>query len=72
MTNDLLDDLFHGCALEAWLWTAGATGQWPPDSERTRRLAYALYEAALRTRQGQKPVDAAPEPGRNETTSTND
>lgn len=45
---NILDDLFHGCALEAWLEIAEATGQWPPDSESVRRRAYELYEAALR------------------------
>ena len=50
MTDDVLDDLFHGCALEAWLRTARASGQWPPDAEATRRLAYHLYEAELRRR----------------------
>ncbi len=48
--TDILDDLFHGCALEAWLRTARASGQWPPDSEVIRRLAYQLYESELRQR----------------------
>lgn len=49
MTDDApLPDLFSSCALWAWLTVAAETGQQPPDSERTRRLAYDLYEAELR------------------------
>jgi hypothetical protein len=47
MTKDnILDDLFHSCALAAWLEIWRETGQWPPDSELTRRRAYDLFEAA--------------------------
>ncbi|QOV92104.1 hypothetical protein [Humisphaera borealis] len=59
---NILDDLFHGCALEAWLEIAEATGQWPPDSESVRRRAYELYEAALRERHEENPVDKHVEP----------
>jgi hypothetical protein len=48
MTQDILDDLFHSCALTGWLQIAQETGQWPPDSELTRRRAYELYEAEKR------------------------
>jgi hypothetical protein len=48
MTRDILDDLFHGCALAAYLDQAAADGTWPPDSEATRRSAYCYYEDALR------------------------
>jgi hypothetical protein len=44
MSDDILGDLFHGCALWAWMEVAEETGQWPPDSEATRRRAYDLYE----------------------------
>lgn len=47
VADDLLDDLFHGCAWQAYLQIWGETGQFPPDSEATRRLAYRLYEEAL-------------------------
>jgi hypothetical protein len=47
MSDDILDDLFHGCALAAYLEVAAETGQWPPDSELTRIRAYRLYEEAL-------------------------
>ncbi len=46
---DPLDDLFHGCALAAFLEAAARTGG-PPSSEATHRLAYRLYEAALAER----------------------
>lgn len=43
---DLLDDLFLGCALTAYLEQAQIQQRWP-DSEATRRRAYRLYEDAL-------------------------
>ncbi len=46
MTDSILDDVFHGCALTAYLEVWRQTGQFPPDSETTRR-AYQLYEEAL-------------------------
>jgi hypothetical protein len=47
MTDDILDDLFHGCAWTAYLEVWRRTGQFPPDSEATRIRAYQLYEEAL-------------------------
>jgi hypothetical protein len=44
--DDILDDLFHGCALAAYLDQA-VEQQGRPDSEATRRKAYAYYEQAL-------------------------
>lgn len=49
--DDILDDLFHGCAFRAFLEVANAQGRWP-DSETTKHLAYAYYEAALAERNG--------------------
>lgn len=46
MTTGPLDDLFHGCALAAYLEVAAREQAWPA-SEETRRLAYRLYEDAL-------------------------
>lgn len=46
--DDLLDDLFLGCALSAYLDQAQIQQGWP-DSEATRRRAYRLYEDALAT-----------------------
>jgi len=46
-SSDILDDLFHGCALQAFLEQAQIEGAWP-DPEATRKRAYQLYEAALR------------------------
>lgn len=46
---DLFDDLFHVCALRAYLEQAYMQGDWP-DSEATRRRAYRHYEAALAER----------------------
>ena len=47
--DDILDDLFHGCAFAAFVELAAACGG-PPDSEAIRRLAYRHYEEALRER----------------------
>jgi hypothetical protein len=47
---DILDDLFHGCAWAAYLEVWQQTGQFPPDSEATRRRAYQLYEESLAAR----------------------
>jgi hypothetical protein len=46
MTDSILDDLFQGCALTAFLKQAHTEQGWP-DAESTRRLAYQLYEEAL-------------------------
>ena len=46
---DLLDELFHACALRAFLEVAARAGG-PPASGPTRRRAYELYEAALAAR----------------------
>lgn len=49
--NDILDDLFHGCAFTAFLEQASIEGGWP-DPEATRVRAYRLYEQALAVRNG--------------------
>lgn len=55
--GDFFDDIFHACALRAWIDVAQTTGRWPPDTEATRRLAYALYERELRKKN--EPASAA-------------
>ncbi len=44
--DDILDDLFHGCAFAAYVDQA-IEEQGPPDREATRRRAYAYYEQEL-------------------------
>ncbi len=44
--DDILDDLFHGCAFAAFVDQAAAQGG-PPDPELTRQRAYRYYEEAL-------------------------
>jgi hypothetical protein len=44
--DEILDDLFHGCAFFAFVEQAIAEGG-PPDMEITRRRAFQLYEEAL-------------------------
>ncbi len=46
MTDDILDDLFHGCAFAALLEEAHACQGWPA-SEAVKRRTYRLYEEAL-------------------------
>jgi hypothetical protein len=53
-TDDILDDLFHGCALAAFLEQAVVEQGWP-DAEATRRRAYGLYENALAEKNAAKP-----------------
>jgi len=44
--DDILDNLFHGCALAAYVELAVLT-KGEPDSETTRILAYRYYEEEL-------------------------
>lgn len=46
MSDDILDDLFHGCAFVAFLKEARIRQDWP-DVVAIRRRAFALYEAEL-------------------------
>lgn len=46
MSADILDDLFHNCALAAFVEQAVACQSWP-DMQATRDLAYRLFEQAL-------------------------
>jgi hypothetical protein len=52
--DDILDDLFLGIALTAFLQVAFEQRAMP-DAEVTRRRAYQLYEDALRSRNGAVP-----------------
>ncbi len=52
-SDDILDDLFHGCAFAAYIELAITTGA-TPDSEATRRLAYRLFEEELALKQQRK------------------
>jgi hypothetical protein len=45
--DEILDDIFHGCAWAAYVEEMVAKQQWPPDAEATRRRAYAYYEEEL-------------------------
>lgn len=51
--DEILDDLFHGCAFAAWLERAAIEGG-PPDGEATRRLAFRYYEEELAARNRRK------------------
>lgn len=47
--DTILDDLFHGCALAAFVEQAIAEGGWPGPTA-TRDRAYRRYEQALASR----------------------
>lgn len=53
--DDILDDLFHGCAWAAFIEQARIEDSWP-DVEKTRRIAYRLYEQSLRASPLKKPL----------------
>ena len=53
--DDILGELFHGCALAAFVDQAIEEG-WPPDCEATRRRAYRYYEEALAEKDAAKRV----------------
>ena len=52
--SDILSDLFHGCALAAFVEQATLTTGWP-DADATRRRAFDFYEVALANRHLQTP-----------------
>lgn len=45
--DEILDSLFHGAAVAAYVDQMIEEQQWPPDSEKTRQRAYRMYEEAL-------------------------
>jgi hypothetical protein len=53
MTDDILDDLFHGCAFAAFIEQSIIEGG-TPSIEATRCRAYRLYEEALAERNRDK------------------
>ena len=56
---DIFDDLFHACALAAFLEEARLTQAWP-DREHTRRRAYLLYEQELARQPRNYRIDETP------------
>ncbi len=51
--DDILDDLFLGCALRAFVEQATVEQGWP-DSGATRQRAYRYYETALAAKNAQR------------------
>jgi hypothetical protein len=47
--DDVLDDLFHGCAFAAFI-DQSIEERGPPDIEATRHRAFAYYEQELAAR----------------------
>lgn len=52
--GEFLSDIFHSCALLAYVEIVEETGQNPPDSELTRRRAYQYFEGYKRDMSAQK------------------
>jgi len=53
--DDILDDLFHGCAFAAYVELAVAC-RGVPDQEATRRLAFRYYEEELAKKHRGEPI----------------
>lgn len=47
--DEILDDLFHGCAFAAFVELATLHGE-EPESQATKERAYAIYEEELAAR----------------------
>lgn len=56
--DDLLDDIFHGCAFAAYVELAAAC-RGVPDMDATRMLAYRYYEEQLAERNAKPEVTPA-------------
>jgi hypothetical protein len=54
--DDILDGMFHGCALAAYLDQAGQQQGWP-DVVATRQRAYDYYEKELARKNRQKSAE---------------
>lgn len=63
MEDDILDDLFHGCAVAAYIDQA-TLEKGPPEREATRKRAYAYYERELAARNGRADTIIARRAGR--------
>ena len=59
--DEILDSLFHGCALAAFLDEAAERQGWP-DSVAVRLRAYRYYEDALAEKHRRKSAAIMPEP----------
>ena len=58
LDSSIIDDLFHGCALAAFVEQAKVHGAWPCPAA-TRRRANQLYEQALAS--SPKAIGSSPE-----------
>jgi hypothetical protein len=52
--DEFWNNLFYGCAVAAYVEIWRQTGQFPPDSEATRQLAFRYYEEELAARNKRK------------------
>jgi len=62
--DDILDSLFHGSALMAYVQVAAELNCWPPPVEATRLRAYDLYENALAEKNRRKSTALLDQPAR--------
>ncbi len=58
LDEDIFDDLFHGCALAAFVEQGHLQKAWP-DREQTRRRAFQLYEERLARTERHNRIDEA-------------
>ncbi len=68
LDDDILDDLFHGCAFAAYVELAIQCGG-VPDREATRRLAFRYYEEelAIQNSRERSIASVTPPPGEDRT-----
>lgn len=52
----LAKDAFHSIAAACFAIVAAESGQWPPDSETVRKMAYSEYEKAIGGRERHPPI----------------
>ena len=45
--DEILDSIFHGCALAAYIDQMREEQRWPPDEEATKHRANRYYEEEL-------------------------
>jgi hypothetical protein len=57
--DEILDSVFHGCALAAYCHQAAEEGRFPPDSEATKQRFNRYYEEELAARNAAKEADRA-------------
>ncbi len=58
--DEILDSVWHGCAVAAYIDQMAEGSRWPPDSEATKQRAFAYYEEELAKKNRAKAFALAP------------